>query len=268
MEALASCQEMRQALRSQKTNRGYYPQKGKQKVHIEQLKLRTCCNRCGAEGTGRGNAPCHGNPTRDPPPSQTHRQDTALRAPATPRRASSLQRERQPMRATRRSTGCASFCRSEARRRARVPSDDRSEGAYRVRTAGRNEVFCGTTTDAMDGIVDTAAESSLIGSQALVRLLQRLQKYGLKARWTTKVATAKRVGGAAESLGVIMIPIGIGGVSGILETTVVQGDVSFLLPVSLKALRVKLDFGTYPRTSGSCGCMNCVLAMPCYSWGA
>ena len=59
MEALTSYREMRQALRDQRTNRGFYPGKGrgfkgsdgkgggKQKVHIEQLKLRTRCNRCG-----------------------------------------------------------------------------------------------------------------------------------------------------------------------------------------------------------------------------
>ena len=106
--------------------------------------------------------------------------------------------------------------------------------------------FCGITTNAVEGIVDTAAESGLIGSQALGRLLLQLQKHGLRAKWTSKVASAKGVGGAAESLGVIMIPVGIGGVSGILEATVVQGDVPFLLPVSLlKALRVVLDFGDY-----------------------
>ena len=60
MEALASYREVRQALKDQKTNRGFYPGrgqgkgfgkgKGKQRVHVEQLKLRTKCNRCHAIG--------------------------------------------------------------------------------------------------------------------------------------------------------------------------------------------------------------------------
>ena len=54
--ALASYREMRQALKDQRTSRGYFPPKGKgkgagkQRVHVEQLKLRTRCNRCGAVG--------------------------------------------------------------------------------------------------------------------------------------------------------------------------------------------------------------------------
>ena len=91
MEALASYQEMRQALRSQKTNRGYYPQKGlkgagkgKQKVHIEQLSF--ALGATGAEqwAIGPGSAPCHGS--RPLPPGPALRQ--ALR-PLPPRRASS-----------------------------------------------------------------------------------------------------------------------------------------------------------------------------------
>lgn len=69
LEALASYKEVREALRNQRNGRGYYGRdhfkgkghgndrswqkgkgKGKQRVHVEQLKLRTRCWRCGAIG--------------------------------------------------------------------------------------------------------------------------------------------------------------------------------------------------------------------------
>lgn len=61
--ALASYKEVREALRNQRNGRGYFPKgkgghhfgkgfkgKGKHRVHVEQLKLRTRCWRCGAIG--------------------------------------------------------------------------------------------------------------------------------------------------------------------------------------------------------------------------
>ena len=60
LEALASYREVRQALKEQKNNRGYFPGKGlgngnakgkgKTRVHKEQLKLRTRCWRRGQVG--------------------------------------------------------------------------------------------------------------------------------------------------------------------------------------------------------------------------
>ena len=93
--------------------------------------------------------------------------------------------------------------------------------------------FCGIVTNPVHGVVDSAAEGGLIGMQALDRLQQALHHRGFRVKWTPKTCTAKGVGGAAEAVGVILIPIGIGGINGILEATVVRGDVPFLLPVSL-----------------------------------
>lgn len=57
MTALASYKEAREALKNQKLSRGYFPPmkghgkgKSKNKVHIEQLKLRTRCWKCDAIG--------------------------------------------------------------------------------------------------------------------------------------------------------------------------------------------------------------------------
>lgn len=72
LEALASYQEVRQALKDQRTNRGYFPGKGsggfgkggkgkgKFKVHREQLKLRTRCWRC--QQIGHISAECTNKP--------------------------------------------------------------------------------------------------------------------------------------------------------------------------------------------------------------
>ena len=45
-----------------------------------------------------------------------------------------------------------------------------------------------------------------------------------------KQSAAKGVGGSAVVKGVILIPLGIGGINGVLETTVVEADVPLLLP--------------------------------------
>ena len=98
----------------------------------------------------------------------------------------------------------------------------------------------------MAGVVDTAAESGLIGSLALDRLVQQLTENGMKIKWTNKRAAAKGVGGDAVALGVALIPLGIGGrINGVLEATIVKGDVPFLLPVSLtRYLKALLNFRT------------------------
>ena len=79
---------------------------------------------------------------------------------------------------------------------------------------------------------------------ALERLEEDLKSRGLKPRWCNRVVRTKGIGGEAKSLGVCELPLGIGGVSGILETAVVEGEVPLLLPVKLlKQLRsvINLD---------------------------
>ncbi len=83
MEALASYREVRQALKEQKTGRGYFQPKGygkrspkslgkgkgkMQKVHIEQLKLRSKCWKC--DQIGHWGRECT-NPGKDRPTSST-----------------------------------------------------------------------------------------------------------------------------------------------------------------------------------------------------
>ena len=79
-------------------------------------------------------------------------------------------------------------------------------------------------------VVDTAAQDGLIGDVALNRLKEELKQFGLKIAWMPhKKARAHGVGGAAKVVGSAAIPLGIQGTSGILEVTVVEGDVPLLL---------------------------------------
>ena len=61
--------------------------------------------------------------------------------------------------------------------------------------------FCGLTTHGAYGLVDTAAQSGLIGVGALGRLGEALREHGLKVRWTSKVGQARGVGGEANMQG-------------------------------------------------------------------
>ena len=82
----------------------------------------------------------------------------------------------------------------------------------------------------------------MIGIRPLHRLQDDLAPFNLQGKWVPKKSTAKGVGGNAKVHGVILLPISIAQVSGILETTVVDGEVPLLLPVGLlKVLGAVID---------------------------
>ena len=111
-----------------------------------------------------------------------------------------------------------------------------------IRQASPPVSFGGVTTKGSQGIVDTAAQEGLVGRTALLRLLEELRKQGLKGHWNGKVSEARGIGGRATSLGTVEVPVGFGGVSGVLELTVVAEDVPLLVPVNLfKALGALID---------------------------
>ena len=53
------------------------------------------------------------------------------------------------------------------------------------------------------GVVDTAAQSGLIGEETLKRLQNNLKCHGLKVVWKNKQAQARGVDGQAQVVGVV-----------------------------------------------------------------
>ena len=224
MEALASYQEVRQQLKDQRLNRGYFPGKGKgkpnypakgkdkgggkRKIHIEQLKLRTRCRRCGQVG---------------------HWEKECQTKPKDDNRAFFVRIDEENTAAA--ESGTHFWFQQEAsERQAECGTDgvfddaERSDvGAYMERQPGAI-TFCGISTQPHHGVVDTAAEGGLVGTGPLKNIEVELARHALKVRWIPKKSQAKGVGGAATVEGTVLIPIGIAGVNGILECTVVQGD--------------------------------------------
>ena len=252
--ALATYQQVRKAIRDQKNARGHPifkggksfgkgsafgkgGDRGARKVHVEQLKLRTRCARCGC--VGHWARECTG------PMDDYARQKSSMGSVGG---ASSNGKSY-----TSSMSGKSGFC--------QVGGSDGSSWVsehdgfhfhfggeitlgdciYR-KSAREVSSWCGLSTEAAHGIVDTAAQSGLIGMKALDRLEDALAQHQLRVRWSDKVGHARGVGGEAVSMGVVEIPLGIGGVNGILEATVVEDDVPLLLPISLLCeLKVVID---------------------------
>ncbi|CAE7544937.1 Top3a, partial [Symbiodinium necroappetens] len=105
------------------------------------------------------------------------------------------------------------------------------------------ESFVGVATASGEGIVDTAAQDGLIGKAALLQFTETLRGFGLQIRWNhEKKAQASGVGGKAKVIGIAELPIGLAGVNGLLEATVVQDNVPLLLPIKLlRQLRAVVD---------------------------
>lgn len=262
-EALASYRETRQALKALRTNRGYFPNgykkdgfkgfgkgksKGKRKVHVEQLKLRSRCWNCGA--VGHWSEECKQPRTgvaRGPPSSSGGSSNTGFYVAASkkdePRALEGEVLEEEGEQS--RSFWLRSFVEEQRSNLATSGAfDSASSSAYKERRSRGKETggFCGIVTKPSQGIVDTAAEGGLIGEVALKRHDSELRRFGLKCKWIPKVSSAKGVGGSAKVVGVTLIPVGIGGINGILEATVVEGEVPLLLPIGmLKTLGAVID---------------------------
>ena len=249
LEALASYKEVRQALKEQKTSRGFFPGrgfgigkgtskgKGKTRIHKEQLKLRTRCWKCGqighisAECTNKVVIKEGTNPASSAGSSGkssffvSMADETAVESCHSGENTSAF--------------WLRNFVDRRAQTRRELACEH--EGAYKSAEFGGSSTsstnFHGIVTRSFEGVVDTAAEGGLIGSMALRRLESELHELGLCCQWTPKTSSAKGVGGQANVIGVILIPIGIGNINGVLEATVVEGDVPLLLPIRLlKAL--------------------------------
>ncbi len=245
MAALASYQEIRRAVREQDKGRGYYKGgfgkgfgkgkgKGKwQRVHREQLKLRTRCWRC--QQLGHISRECR----NDPKPSSTHASSTAGSSVSTSKTGFLVVSDSPDSAKESKAFWLRQFVKEREQAKTLEPESD---GVYKAASA---TPFCEIVTHAEHGVVDTAAEGGLIGSKALDRLQEHLNLRGLQCKWIPKKSMAKGVGGQATVLGVVMLPIGVGGVNGVLEATVVEGDVPLLLPIRmLRGLKSVIDLDT------------------------
>ena len=258
-QALATYQQVRRALQDQKNNREYFPlEKGKGKgkkgnyssgarVHVSMLKLRTKCAKCGQVGHWAAECP---NPA-----DGYHKQGASSTGSAASSQAGHSSSAKSGFYQVSGDVGSNAFFGKKPLLGSFLRATrDSSQGlVVEGRSCDIREqspevhpqtTFSGVTTQAHHGIVDSAAQDGVIGKLALERLEQDLRSRGLKPRWCNRVVRTKGIGGEAKSLGVCELPLGIGGVSGILETAVVEGEVPLLLPVKLlKQLRsvINLD---------------------------
>eukprot|EP00435_Cladocopium_sp_Y103_P020104 s1338_g4.t2 len=239
LAAMASYQEIRKAVKDQQKGRGFYKGFGKKgfgkaegkgkwkRVHQEQVKLRTRCWKCGQVGHLSRECRSESN-------AKTNQSSSgASLTSSTAGKSGFFVTSDDTVEGMQSQYWLKKFVEDRAKTRSASP-----HGAYKSGAAQ----FCGICTSAEQGIVDTAAEGGLVGSCALARIEKRLNERGLKVMWIPKKTSAKGVGGQATVVGVAMLPIGIGGVNGLLEITVVEGDVPLLLPIRMMtALKTIID---------------------------
>ena len=194
------------------------------RVHIDMLKLRTRCAKCGV--IGHWAKEC----TNEPDARAKQRQESM--------------------------SGKTGFCEmgfSEEKGRTMhlfESFDSRQPltlGSFLHRSVLRSPTnsaanFHGITTSSEHGVVDTAAQGGLIGKSSLERLEAALNRVGLKVLHTNKVAHARGIGGSAQVCGVAEIPVGVRGINGLIEATVVAEEVPLLLSIKfLKAVDAVVD---------------------------
>ena len=255
-EALATYQQVRKAIQEQKNNRGYYgpgvsgkglgkSSKGKTsikfsskgtKVHVDLLKLRTKCARCGQVG---------------------HWAKECINEPDA----------RAKNRAAASSTGTSSpkagFFEVGEHTTMNVNDTYQVTLGQFIKKGQNRSSFVGLTTSSHVGIIDTAAQGGLIGRRALDRLGEELRKHRLKVQWSTKQAQARGIGGEARVVGVVEIPVGIAGVNGLIEATVVEEDVPFLLSIKfLQQVKATISLSEQELHLGAFGRSTKLQEMP------
>ena len=109
------------------------------------------------------------------------------------------------------------------------------------------------TLDGGEAVLDIGATQDLIGLSALEDLTKELKKVGLQpVRIDKPVTTPTGIGGSARALYAVLLPISPGGIPGILEMTVLEGNVPPLLSVGFP----RLSQGVHRPFRGQAGAAN------------
>eukprot|EP00971_Amphidinium_carterae_P075301 1488179-Amphidinium_carterae.1 len=96
--------------------------------------------------------------------------------------------------------------------------------------------FVGLTTSPQLGVIDTGAQSAVCGTAALLRLEQALAQYGMQVvdqELSASDLATKGVGGQAEVVRKVALPLSLAKTSGVVQSLVVASDVPLLLPIHL-----------------------------------
>ena len=95
-----------------------------------------------------------------------------------------------------------------------------------------NDAFIGLVLPAGQMLLDTGAQEGLIGPEHLARHEEVLERHGLKARWLNRdKTTTGGVGGNAQVLGMVEIPVGIQKKSGLITMKVTENPGNDLPPL-------------------------------------